>query len=58
MLRNGEVPEGRAEAAIVQKTPHGTGHSALESLQGAIDHVDDVHWNERTIRRPNQNGGM
>lgn len=58
MLRDGEVPEGRAEAAIVQKTPYRTGHSALEPLQGAIDHVDDVHRNERTIRSPNQNGGV
>lgn len=57
MLRDGEVPEGRAEAAIVQKTPHGTRHSTLEPLQGAVDFVD-VHRNERTIRPPNQNGGM
>lgn len=58
MLRDGEVPEGRAEVTIVQKTPHGTGHSALEPLQGTIDLMDDIHRNERTIRRPNQNGGM
>lgn len=58
MLRDGEVPEGRAEATIVQKTPHGIGHSALEPLQGTIDLVDDIHWNECTIRSPNQNGGM
>lgn len=57
MLRDGEVPEGRAEVTIVQKTPHGIGHSTLEPLQGTIDLVDDVYWNERTIRRPNQNGG-
>lgn len=49
MLRDGEVPEGRAEAAVVQKTPHRAGHSTLEPLQGAIDLVDDVHRNERTI---------
>lgn len=58
MLRDGEVPEGRAEAAIVQKTPHGTRHSTLEPLQGAVDLVDDVHRNERTLRSPNQNGGV
>lgn len=58
MLRDGEVPEGRAEAAIVQKTPHGTRHSTLEPFQGAVDFVDDVHRNERTIRSPNQNGGV
>lgn len=58
MLRDGEVPEGRAEVAVVQKTPHGTGHNALEPLQGAADFVDGFHRNKRTIRSPNQNGGV
>lgn len=57
MLRDGEVPEGRTEAAVVQKTPYGAGHSALESLQGATDFVDGIYRHERTIRPPNQNGG-
>lgn len=57
MLRDGEVPEGRTEVTVIQKTPHGTGHSALEPIQSATDLVDGFHRNERTIRPPNQNGG-
>lgn len=58
MLRDGEVPEGRAEAAVVQKVAHRVGHGALEPLQGAAYLVDSVHRHrERTIRVANQNGG-
>ena len=58
MLRDGEVPEGRAEAAVVQKVTHRVGHGALEPLQGAPDLVDSLHRHrQRTIRIANQNGG-
>lgn len=58
MLRNGEVPEGRAEAAVVQKVAHRVGHSALEPLQGAANLVDSLHGHrQRTVRIANQNGG-
>lgn len=58
MLRDGEVPEGRTEATVVQKVAHRIGHRALEPLQGAPNHVDSVHRHrQRTIRITNQNGG-
>lgn len=58
MLRDGEVPEGRAEATIVQKIAHRIGHGTLESLQGATYLVDGIHRHrKRTVRVPNQNGG-
>lgn len=58
MLRDGEVPEGRAEAAVVQKVAHRIGHGTLEPLQGAPHLVDSVHRHrQRTIRIANQNGG-
>ena len=58
MLRDGEVPEGRAEAAVVQKVAHRVGHSAVEPLQGAAYLVDSNNRHrQRTIRIANQNGG-
>lgn len=58
MLRDGEVPEGRAEAAVVQKVAHRVRYGTLEPLQGAPYLVDSVHrHHQRTIRIANQNGG-
>lgn len=58
MLRDGEVPEGRAEAAVVQKVAHRVRYGTLEPLQGAAYLVDSVHrHHQRTIRIANQNGG-
>ncbi|XP_076170744.1 uncharacterized protein LOC143148348 isoform X4 [Ptiloglossa arizonensis] len=58
MLRDGEVPEGRAEAAVVQKVAHRVGHGTLEPLQGAANLVDGLHRHrKRTIRIADQSGG-
>lgn len=57
MLRDGEVPEGRTETAVVQKVAHRVRYSTLESLQASY-FVDSDHWHrQRTIRITNQNGG-
>lgn len=50
MLRNGEVPEGRTEAAIVQKATHGARHGTVEPLPGATDLLDgDGLHNHHTV---------
>lgn len=58
LLRDGKVPEGRAEATVVQKAPHGARHGTVEFIQGTAD-LDRHHGHhKRTIRTLNQNGGQ